>query len=79
MKSIEGVGLSEVQAVYGGAEGDLWELLMGQQIHMGGFKSSMDLSERAGIGAAIAGAPKQPFSTLTYGGVPSHEARSRSE
>jgi len=52
MESIEGVGLSEVQAVYGGADGDLWELLMGQQIHMGGFKSSMDLSERAGIGAA---------------------------
>ncbi len=49
MKSIEGVGLGEVQAVYDGAEGDLWELLMGQQIHVGGFKSSMDLAERAGI------------------------------
>jgi ubiquinone/menaquinone biosynthesis C-methylase UbiE len=51
MKRIEGVGLSEVQAVYGGAEGDLWELLMGQQVHIGGFKSSMDLAERAGIGS----------------------------
>jgi SAM-dependent methyltransferase len=55
MKSIEGVGLSEVQAVYDGAEGDLWELLMGEQIHMGGFKSSLDLAERAGVGAGQKG------------------------
>jgi len=55
MKSVEGVGLGEVKAVYGGAEGDLWELLMGQQIHIGGFKSSMDLAERAGIGAGLRG------------------------
>jgi ubiquinone/menaquinone biosynthesis C-methylase UbiE len=55
MKSVEGVGLGEVKAVYGGAEGDLWELLMGQQIHIGGFKSSMDLAERAGIGAGQRG------------------------
>jgi ubiquinone/menaquinone biosynthesis C-methylase UbiE len=51
MKSIEGVGLTDVKAVYDGQEGDLWELLMGQQIHIGGFQSSMDLAERAGIGA----------------------------
>jgi len=50
MKSIEGVGLGDVRAVYDGQEGDLWELLMGQQIHVGGFQSSMDLAERAGIG-----------------------------
>ena len=55
MKSIEGVGLSDVKAVYDGAEGDLWELLMGQQIHIGGFKSSMELAERAGIGAGQRG------------------------
>jgi ubiquinone/menaquinone biosynthesis C-methylase UbiE len=55
MKSIEGVGLNEVKAVYDGAEGDLWELLMGQQIHIGGFQSSMDLAERAGIGAGQRG------------------------
>ena len=51
MKSIPNVGLKDVTAVYNGQEGDLWELLMGQQIHIGGFKSSMDLAERAGIGA----------------------------
>lgn len=46
------VGLDEVKAVYNGAEGDLWELIMGHQIHIGGFRSSMDLSERAGLAGA---------------------------
>ncbi len=46
------IGLNEVKAVYNGAEGDLWELIMGHQIHIGGFQSSMDLSERAGIASA---------------------------
>ena len=55
MKSIDDIGLSDVNAVYDGPEGDLWELLMGQQIHIGGFKSSMDLAERAGIGAGQRG------------------------
>ena len=51
MKSIENVGLADVQAVYDGPEGDLWELLMGEQIHIGGFQSSMDLADRAKIAA----------------------------
>lgn len=55
MKSVDGIGLKEVQEVYGGPEGDLWELIMGQQVHIGGFKSSMDLAERAGIGAGMKG------------------------
>ena len=55
MKAISGVGLEEVQAVYNGAEGDLWELIMGEQIHVGGFKSSADLAGRAGIGAGQRG------------------------
>jgi sarcosine/dimethylglycine N-methyltransferase len=55
VKSIANVGLQDVTAVYNGQEGDLWELLMGQQIHIGGFKSSMDLAERAGIGAGMRG------------------------
>lgn len=49
MKETNGITLQDVQAVYSGAEGDLWEMVMGQQIHIGGFKSSMDLAERAGI------------------------------
>lgn len=55
MKSIANVGLENVQTVYSGAEGDLWELVMGEQIHIGGFQSSMDLAKRAGIGAGMQG------------------------
>lgn len=55
MKSTQGIGLPDVNAVYDGQEGDLWELIMGQQIHIGGFKSSMDLAERAGIGKGLEG------------------------
>jgi SAM-dependent methyltransferase len=51
MKTTQGVSLSDVQAAYEGAEGDFSELIMGEQIHIGGFKASMDLAERAGIGA----------------------------
>jgi SAM-dependent methyltransferase len=55
MKSTNDIGLREVQAVYGGPEGQLWELIMGQQIHIGGFQSSMDLAEKAGIGPGMEG------------------------
>lgn len=55
MKGIEKIGLKEVQAVYSGPEGQLWELIMGEQIHIGGFASSMDLAEKAGIGAGSSG------------------------
>lgn len=55
MKSIEGIGLSNVRDVYSGPEGDLWELIMGEQIHIGGFASSMALAEKAGIGDGMKG------------------------
>ncbi len=55
MKQVSDIGLRDVQAVYSGPEGQLWELIMGQQIHIGGFRSSMDLAERAGIGAGMSG------------------------
>jgi ubiquinone/menaquinone biosynthesis C-methylase UbiE len=55
MKAIKNIGLENVQAVYGGPEGDLWELVMGEQVHIGGFQSSMDLVKRAGIGAGMSG------------------------
>jgi len=50
LKSIQGVGLSEVISVYSGVRGDFMELLFGQQIHIGGMGASIDLAERAGIG-----------------------------
>ena len=55
MQTLSGIGLSDVQAVYDGAEGDLWELVMGEQIHIGGMASSMELAERAGIPACSRG------------------------
>jgi SAM-dependent methyltransferase len=56
MKSTSGIGLKDVQAVYSGPEGELWELIMGEQVHIGGFTSSMDLAEKAGIGRGMKGA-----------------------
>jgi ubiquinone/menaquinone biosynthesis C-methylase UbiE len=55
MKTHAGIGLKDVQAVYSGPEGDLWELVMGEQIHIGGFASSMDLAEKAKIAAGSTG------------------------
>jgi len=56
MNTLPRIGLSSVQQVYSGPEGDLWELIMGQQIHVGGFASSMDLAEKAGLGEGLRGA-----------------------
>lgn len=55
MKSASGIGLKEVQAVYGGPEGQLWELIMGEQVHIGGFWSSMDLAKKAEIESGASG------------------------
>lgn len=55
MKSASSIRSEDVMAVYDGPEAVLWELLMGQQLHVGGFKSSMDLSGRAGIGSGLRG------------------------
>jgi SAM-dependent methyltransferase len=49
MRTAEQIGLQDVQAVYSGPEGELWELIMGEQIHIGGLQSSMELAEKAGI------------------------------
>ena len=55
MKSITGVGVSEVVSIYSGAQGDLFQLMFGQQIHVGGMKASIDLADRAGIAAGMKG------------------------
>ncbi len=52
MQTLVQIGLEDVQAVYSGPEGRLWELLMGEQIHIGGLASSRELAARAGIGAS---------------------------
>lgn len=48
MKKLD-ITLKDVNAVYSGPEGQLWELIMGEQIHVGGFASSMALAQKAGI------------------------------
>lgn len=55
MQRIDGIGLRDVQAVYSGPEGDLWQLVMGEQIHIGGMASSLELAEQAGISAGMVG------------------------
>jgi SAM-dependent methyltransferase len=49
VKTIANVGLGQVQGVYSGPEGELWRLIMGHQIHLGGMESSQDLANRAQI------------------------------
>jgi SAM-dependent methyltransferase len=39
-----------VEQVYSGPEGRLWSLLMGEQVHIGGFGSSVELADFAGVG-----------------------------
>ena len=51
MQTHPDIRLAQVQSVYAGPEGRLWELLMGEQIHQGGLQSSLDLAERGGIAA----------------------------
>lgn len=49
------IGLKEVNAVYDGPEGKLWELIMGEQIHVGGFSSSKILADKTGISSNMTG------------------------
>jgi SAM-dependent methyltransferase len=55
MKVKSAITLKDVQSVYSGGEGALWELVMGEQIHIGGFASSMALADKAGIGKGMSG------------------------
>jgi sarcosine/dimethylglycine N-methyltransferase len=49
------VSSADVQQVYNGPEAQLWELIMGEQIHAGGMASSMALAEVAGIKKGMKG------------------------
>ena len=49
------IQLCDVQAVYSGVECRLWELLMGEQIHIGGLQSSTALAQAAQIGPGTSG------------------------
>jgi ubiquinone/menaquinone biosynthesis C-methylase UbiE len=45
------VGIENVNEVYDGAGGILWEMLMGEQIHVGGAEETDILAQKAGINA----------------------------
>lgn len=49
------ITLKDVNNVYDGPEGRLWELIMGEQIHVGGYKSSKILADKTGIKAGMKG------------------------
>jgi SAM-dependent methyltransferase len=53
--SISCVGLAEVQAEYGGSEGDVSHLIMGELVHVGGLRSTLVLAARAGIAPGTSG------------------------
>jgi sarcosine/dimethylglycine N-methyltransferase len=55
MTSIRGAELADVTALYEGWQRRLFALLMGQQLHVGGFQSSMELADLAGIAAGSRG------------------------
>jgi len=46
------VGLEDVKKVYEGPGGVLWEMLMGEQIHVGGGQHTEGLAKKAGITAS---------------------------
>jgi ubiquinone/menaquinone biosynthesis C-methylase UbiE len=48
MKKLD-IGLSDIQKLYSGPEGALWKLVLGEQIHIGGFAESMAMAKKAGI------------------------------
>jgi SAM-dependent methyltransferase len=55
MHSISGIGLADVQAEYGGSEGDISHLIFGELVHVGGLHSTLALAARAGIEAGTSG------------------------
>ena len=55
MKTLATITLDNVKAVYSGAEGALWELIMGEQIHIGGMASSNALADAAGLARDLHG------------------------
>ena len=45
----------DVRSAYDGLEGRLYELMMGELLHVGGLVSSLELAERAGIAKGLKG------------------------
>ena len=50
MKSVDGIGRAEVTDFYNGDGGSIVALVMGEQAHIGGLRSTLELAALAGIG-----------------------------
>ncbi len=55
MHTMADIRLADVQAEYGGTNGDISGLIMGEQVHVGGLRSTLALAARAGIGEGMSG------------------------
>jgi sarcosine/dimethylglycine N-methyltransferase len=53
--SIPDILLADVQAEYAAADGDISQLIMGEQVHVGGLHSMLALAARAGVGDGMTG------------------------
>jgi SAM-dependent methyltransferase len=53
--SIPDILLADVQAEYAAADGDISQLIMGEQVHVGGLHSTLALAARAGVGDGMVG------------------------
>jgi len=49
------ISSEDVRTAYDGLEGRLYELMLGELLHVGGLQSSLELAERAGIGSGARG------------------------
>ena len=55
VRSTDEVTVADVASFYGGPDVELLELVMGEQIHVGGLDATLDLARRAGIGSGQTG------------------------
>lgn len=55
MKVVNNISLADVKAVFGGPEGELWELLAGEHLEIGGMATTRDMASRAGIARGMRG------------------------
>jgi len=53
--SIPDILLADVQAEYAAADGDISQLIMDEQVHVGGLHSTLALAARAGVGDGMVG------------------------
>jgi SAM-dependent methyltransferase len=55
MKALNNISLADVKAAFGGPEGELRELLMGEHLEIGGMATTREMAARAGITRGMRG------------------------